>query len=135
MTASPRRGAEVGAGLVGAVGGLLVVVSVLAFAVTWSTDAAFATTLDALGPDAVRRVAARTSGRGRPAAVEARIAAAELRLRAALRRWGRPVHLRWQVDRRWVELEVDVEAPRHGPSRLVGLGPVHRRFVAGVEAA
>ena len=128
-----RRSDDRGAGLIGTIGGVVVFLALLTFAVQllfnlYATSAVTAVAHDAAGATA--------SGADHDLPIEVRIATAEAAARDALGEYGDRLEFSWDVDARRVRLTIEAEHPRvafSGVAEVFGLNRVERTVEVRVE--
>jgi Flp pilus assembly protein TadG len=128
-----RRRGDRGAGLIGTIGGVVVFLALLTFAVQLLFNLYATSAVTAVAHDAARTAAA---GAGDPGALEDTIADAEVAARAALGEYGGRLKFTWDVDARRVRLTIEAQHPRvalSNVSSVFGLNRVERTVEVRVE--
>jgi hypothetical protein len=130
---SPR---DRGAGLIGTIGGLLVFLVLLTFAVQLLFNLYAASAITAAAHDAAHIAASGEVDRGNPIAVAGVVDRAEAHARSVLGRYSERVEFEWDLDDQWVRLTIEAEHPRLAMSQVsavFGLNKVERTVLVRVE--
>jgi len=115
----PPHGRDRGAGLIGTIGGVVVFLTLLTFAVQLLFNLYATSAVSAVAHDAARTAAGGLDG---SRTIEATIADAEAEARAALGQYGERLEFDWDIDARRVRLTIGAEHPR------VAISPVASVF-------
>lgn len=127
---------ERGAGLIGTIGGVLVFLVLLSFAVQLLFNLYATSAISAAAHDAAHIAAEGSIDRTDPAQVDAQVSEAEAHARTVLGRYGEQVEFRWDVDAEWVRLTVVGQHPDLAISQVsgaFGLNRVERTIEVRVE--
>jgi hypothetical protein len=128
----PRHGRDRGAGLIGTIGGVVVFLTLLTFAVQLLFNLYATSAVTAVAHDAARAAAGGLAGTD----PEASIADAEADARAALGRYGERLEFDWDIDARRVQLTIGADHPRVAISAVAsvfGFNRVERTVEIRIE--
>ena len=117
----PSDGADRGAGLIGAIGGVMVFLTLLTFAVQLLFNLYANSAITAAAHDAAHLAATGTIDRRDEAAVLDTIEQAEAHARAVLGSYGERVEFAWDVDDERVSLTIVAEHPSLAMDRVSGV--------------
>lgn len=125
-----------GAGLIGTIGGVLVFLVLLSFAVQLLFNLYATSAVSAAAHDAAHIAAEGSIDRTNPVELDAQVSAAEAHARSVLGRYGERVEFRWDVNADWVRLTVVGQHPDLAMSHVsgaFGLNRVERTIEVRVE--
>lgn len=132
----PDESPERGAGLIGAIGGLMVFFALLTFAVQLLFNLYASSAITAAAHDAAHLAASGAVDRSDPRAVAGAIDLAESQARSVLGRYGDRVQFRWEVDADRVRLTVTAQHPSLAVDQVAsvfGLNRTERTVEVRVE--
>jgi hypothetical protein len=132
----PRVSSDRGAGLIGAIGGLMVFLALLSFAVQLLFNLYANSAITAAAHDAAHLAASGAFARSDPAAVAGAVEVAESQARSVLGRYGERVEFHWDIDGERVRLTVSAQHPGlaiRQVSSVFGLNRTERTIEVRVE--
>jgi Na+-transporting methylmalonyl-CoA/oxaloacetate decarboxylase gamma subunit len=132
----PARTSDRGAGLIGTIGGVLVFLTLLTFAVQLLVNLYATSAVTAAAHDAAHVAASGKVDRTDPLAVVVAVQRAEDHARSVLGHYGDRVSFSWDIDDEWVRLTVVAHHPDlaiAGVASVFGLNQVERTIEVRVE--